>query len=153
MGKIVSKRKLSRALHHTVPPACDRSYQPGENVLVWTEKIVSNRIAQWLGSIVIESVVYDKKLVYVRDSTIGPARPFHVAQVKPYFTPQFLSDAYMTEVNKSLNDFRSPPSEDNILLTEILSPFYDRSLPTGMNESKKEDVRNLMKRGTFKDLL
>lgn len=34
MGKIMSRMKLNRALQNAVLPACDRSFQPGDNDLL-----------------------------------------------------------------------------------------------------------------------
>lgn len=90
MSEKMAELKVKRALHHAVPPACDRSYQPGDKVLVWREELVANRIGEWVGPFEIEFVEYDKKLVFIRDVKIGPARPFNVAQVKPYYTPEHL---------------------------------------------------------------
>lgn len=82
MGERMAELKLKRALHHAVPPSCDRSYQPGDKVLVWREKLIANRIGEWLGPFIVDSVDYIKKLVYIRDGKEGPAKPFNVAQVK-----------------------------------------------------------------------
>ena len=44
----LAKTRVQRALKHNAPPGTDRTYQPGEKVLVWPEKIVENRMANGL---------------------------------------------------------------------------------------------------------
>lgn len=75
--------KLKRALSYAVRLAADRSYELGDKVLVWRDKIVTSRIGEQFGPFSVLDVDYDKKLVCVRDDTNSPARPFNVAQVKP----------------------------------------------------------------------
>ena len=49
MGKIMAEMRVRRALHHRTPSAADRFYQPGDQVIVWRDKIVNHRIGEWLG--------------------------------------------------------------------------------------------------------
>lgn len=47
--KLMFAMKLKRSLHYTVSPSADRSYQPGDLVLIWKEKVGSNRLGEWIG--------------------------------------------------------------------------------------------------------
>ena len=44
----MAKLKFKRALHHTVPSACDGSYEPVDKVLLWPEYVVANQIGEWI---------------------------------------------------------------------------------------------------------
>eukprot|EP00171_Calliarthron_tuberculosum_P006182 IDg6182t1 len=44
MQRIMAKSRISRAMKSAVLPAADNSYEPGSQVLVWCEKVLSNRI-------------------------------------------------------------------------------------------------------------
>lgn len=142
MGKIMSKIKLNRPLHHAVQIACDCRYQPGDIVFLWRAKVVSTRTGERLDRTVIGFVDYDKKLVHVRYSTIVSARSVNVTQMKPYFMPAFLSDAFTAEVNRSLNESHSPPSGEDILFAEVLSPNDYRAFSTKMNETQRKDTKS-----------
>lgn len=85
MQEKMAKLKLKMALHHAVPLACDRAYEPSDKVLVWREKVVNNRIGEWLGPYEVDSMDTTKKLVFVKDVKVDPASPFKVVQVELYF--------------------------------------------------------------------
>eukprot|EP00171_Calliarthron_tuberculosum_P002020 IDg2020t1 len=87
MSQIMAKQRVDRAIRHNIPAAADRAFSPGDEVLVRREKIHANRIGEWLGPFLVDGVDAERKLVYVRDVAVGPAKPFNVAQVKRYYTP------------------------------------------------------------------
>lgn len=149
---IMADMKIKRALHHAVPPAADQAYQPGDKVLVWREKQVSNRIGEWLGPFPVMASDESKKLVYVRDSEVGAARPFSFAQVKPYFAPEVLAQSFMVDIGRGLQQFKSPPKAE-VHLTEVLNPRDERASSAGMMKAKKKEIANLMERGTFRVIL
>ena len=47
MTKILAQAKISLALRHNTPPAAKLAYQLGDEVSMWREKVVENRIGQW----------------------------------------------------------------------------------------------------------
>ena len=49
MAEAQAQSKLKRALKHQSPKMQNYIYSLGEKVLVWREKIVSNRIGKFLG--------------------------------------------------------------------------------------------------------
>ncbi len=55
MQKHMAKMRVARALKHAVPGASDRLYQPGDQVLVWRERQVNNRIGEWIGLFSVDS--------------------------------------------------------------------------------------------------
>ena len=51
MSKHLAPVKIKRAERYRTPRATDHVYQPGDQVLVWMEKQINNRIAIYRGSI------------------------------------------------------------------------------------------------------
>ena len=49
----LSVAKIKRSLQLQTPYATDRPYQPGDSVLVWREKIVNNRIDEFIGLFIV----------------------------------------------------------------------------------------------------
>ena len=80
--RIMAKMRVARGLRHSVPLAANRAYDPGDQVLVWREKIVNHRIGEWLGPFTVLGMDASKKLVYIQDVKAGAAHLFNVAQVK-----------------------------------------------------------------------
>ena len=66
MASQMAKARVSRALKNTTPTAADDVFTPGDQVLVWRENVVNNRIGEWLGPFVVDNFEADKKLVYIR---------------------------------------------------------------------------------------
>ncbi len=95
MRKHMAKMRVNRALKHAVPSARDRLYQPGDQFLVWRERHVNSSIREWVGPFAVELAGESKKLVYVRDVKVGNARPFNMAQVKPYYPPEDIAHAFV----------------------------------------------------------
>lgn len=154
MQAIMSKMRVARGLRHSIPPAANHSYDPGNFVLTWRENAVNNRIGEWLGPFTVLGMDSDKKLVYVRDAKIGAARPFNVAQVKRYIMPQDIAQSLFTACHHGLSYFASPHEDDNSThLTEIIAPRDPRADSPGMTQAKKNEIRGLLERGTFRVIL
>ena len=49
MEQHMAKLRIDRALPHAVPPAANVTYERNDEVLVWREKQVNNRIGEWVG--------------------------------------------------------------------------------------------------------
>ena len=73
---IMAKMKVNRALRHKTSSASKTVHEIGSKVLVWREKVHANRIEEWIGPYTVVDVNLDAKQLYVRDTTVGPARPF-----------------------------------------------------------------------------
>lgn len=85
MSKIMDRLRLQRALRHAVPAASDHVYEPGDEVLLWKEKVVNNHIGEWIGPFRVETIDRVKKLVYIRRGK--SITPYNQTQVKPYLRP------------------------------------------------------------------
>ena len=152
---IMAKMKVDRALRHRIPPNADHKYDIGSQILIWRERVHSNRIGEWMGPFKVIDVNYDAKQVFVRDCKVGPARPFSLWQVKPYYDAETVTDSLMCDINKALTHFRSPVESfhTEALLTEILHPWDPRSNGPEMTEAKKKEICGLLERGAFKVIL
>lgn len=83
MAAHMSKLRLQRALRNHVPPAAHISYQPGDRVLVWREKLLANRIGEWVGPYTISNVDESHKVAHIDNRhTEGNSKPFHYSQFK-----------------------------------------------------------------------
>jgi len=149
----MAKLRVKRALQLKVPPSADAVYQPGDKVLVWREKIVLNRIGEWLGPFTVILADRQRKLVYVQDCEIGPARPFGYAQVKAYISPHESAQTFFSELHTAFAEYRSDTDETAVMLTEVISNQDPRASAPEMAEAKRAEIRGLLERGTFKVIL
>lgn len=99
--------RIKRALKAKVPPASTHRYKPGDHVIFWREKQVSNRIVEWLGSYEVASAAYDQKLVYVRRDSTDERLRFNLAQVKRYLHHRNSHTLFMGELSSALSTFAS----------------------------------------------
>ena len=78
-------------------------------MLVWREKIVNHRIGEWVGPFTVIATDESRKLVYVKDPKIGPARPFNAVQVKRYLTSETtsvnLAHSFIMDLGGALSRF------------------------------------------------
>ncbi len=158
METIMAHIRLKRSLNHTVPPAADRMYEKNDQVLIWREKIIANRIGEWMGPYIVESYNPEKKLVSVIAGDSGRIKEFNVAQVKPYYTPELLVQTFFEELLHRMQYFTSQKEEDfdidyKIFLTEVFDSNDVRCTSPEMKKAKLEEIHNLIKRGTFKAIL
>lgn len=154
MEKKMATLRVQRALRHKVPPAADVVHEIGDQVLVYREKQVNNRIGEWLGPFQVKGVDQERKLVYVQDTEEGEPNAFGFAQVKKYLRPQAASEAFFIDLDNALVHFKSifedDDEEDEIFLTEVLKQGDPRCNNKEMLEAKKKEIEGLFKRGTFK---
>lgn len=143
----MAKVRIDRALHHAVPPAADVTYERNDEVLIWREKLLSNRIGEWVGPYPVDDWDPEKELVFVRDSPVGPCRPFNLAQVKKYLRAKVSSHTFVWNVVKGLRDM-SHASDTR--MTEVLAPYDPRAKSAEMKKAICDEVEGLMSRGCFK---
>ena len=149
MEEQMAKLRVKRALHHATPNAVHQTYQPGDQVLVWREKQVESRIGEWIGPLTVVAVDFEQKQVFVQDVKIGAARPFNIAQVKRYLTPETLAHSFIVGIGCHLLS-RDLNGVFDSFATEILREDDPRTKTKEMAEAKRLEVGNLLSRGTFK---
>jgi len=152
MQQQMAKLRVQRALRHQVPAAADRHFQVGQNILVWREKLIANRIGEWVGPFEIVMVSEETKLVYISDVENQPPRPYSFAQVKPYLAPSDSIERHMRDLQAMLSSYGSDDIPD-FFLTEIIHPKDPRVASPSMQAARLKEVRNLINRGTFKIIL
>eukprot|EP00171_Calliarthron_tuberculosum_P023324 IDg23324t1 len=155
MSRHMAKTRVNRALRHKIPSAADRSFTIGDKVLVWREKQVNHRIGEWLGPYEVDSFEPDKKLVFVRETQIGNARPFNITQVKLYHPPDELANTFLSDIHKGLQRFSSEDKDEELhpYITEVINNYDPRASCKEMSEAKRKEIRGLLERGTFKVIL
>ena len=67
MSKRLAKVKVKRAKRHHTPSATDHVYQPGDQVLVWMEKQINNRIGTYRSPFTVLNFDADSKLVLIEE--------------------------------------------------------------------------------------
>lgn len=150
----MAELRVRRALKHSTPTASSRVYSPGDKVLVWREKVVDSRIGEWIGPFTVLAADETKKIVFVQDVRIGAARPFNIAQVKHYNTPETIANSFFAALVKGISWYSSPNADaEDIYLTEVLDREDPREHSKQMDEAKREEINNLLDRRTFKVIL
>ena len=152
MEKIMAELRVKRALNHATPSSANILYSPGDDVQLWREKQFDSRIGEWVGPFTVVAVDDLKKLVFVQDVRIGQARPFTIAQVKRYHQPEQLSTNFMSDVRNCIRYFGSPEDEE-VYRTEIISRSDPRANSREMESARRQEIKNLLERGTFKVIL
>lgn len=142
MGEEMSSIQLKRVLHHSVPSASDRAYEPGDKVVEWREKILKNRMREWLGTYLVIPMNLEKKLVYIRDNVTNEEKPFNLTQLKPYWSPEILSHSFLVHASSVVSNFRQL-QDDSIYMTEFLDPEDQRAASSEINEAKLKEIRDL----------
>lgn len=90
----------------------------------------------------------ERKLVYIRDSYVGAARPFSRSQVKHYHDSQNVSHCFLNDLRDGLRPFVSP-DEDEIYLTEILSRNDPRTNSKEVGTAERNETKGLWERRTL----
>ncbi len=117
----MANMRVARALKHAVPPAADQWFQPGDEVLIRREKVMNDRIGEYLDPSRVLGMDARKKMVYVQDVEIGNAPPFTTTQVKRYFPLEDIAHYFIYEISRGLRYFGSGEDEDSdVHLTEII---------------------------------
>lgn len=146
--------RVNRALRHDVPPASDSVYEIGDQVLVFREKQVNNRIGEWLGPFTVCGVNMDSKLVYVHLKESESPKAFGLAQVKKYHPPEISTNHLFTDLHDALYYFGSRNHRDggylNAFATEVINKSDPRFESQFMRDAKKAEIKGLMERETFK---
>ena len=151
MEKIMAEIRVKRALQHATPYSANNVYSPGDQVLLWREKQFDIRIGEWMGPFNVVAVDEEKAQVFVQDIRIGQARQFNIVQVKRYHQPEKLSTTFMSDVRECGRYFGSPEDEE-VYLTEIISKGDNSANLKEMTIAKRQEIKNLLERGTFKDI-
>lgn len=117
-GQIIENIRVTRTLEHTIPFASETKIEQGDKVLVQSEKAVDDHISEWGQPYDFVDIGYEKKLAYVRNIAVGPARQFNLTQIKRYFPLVDISYSFLVALAKKTRLLGSKNSGS--ILTEIL---------------------------------
>lgn len=88
----------------------------------------------------------------MQDFRVGAVRPFNVAQVRLYCTPETLAHSFFADLGQGVNHFVSP-DKDEVFLAEILDRDDTGAHSKQMEEAKCTEIKKLHERVTFKVIL
>ena len=119
MSKHMAAIKIERSLKHRTPSAANSTYQAGDKVFVWGEKIVENRFGEWLGPYTVTSYDHRAKIVLAQANPQPPQERYYTTQVKPFLEQAVASKEYVRTLYTSLKGFSSE-FESSMHLTEVI---------------------------------
>ena len=152
MSRHFADNKIQRALQHNTPPAADRDYSPGDQVLIWRENQVENRIGEWIEPYTVVSYDSEAKIVLVQRSADAQYERYNTVQVKPFETPSETARKFSSILHSAVRPFASEHPAI-VHITEVIDKHDPRASTPEMLVAIREEVRDLSKRGTFKVLL
>jgi hypothetical protein len=147
MSAIVSENRITAALNHNVPSSVDRTYEVGEEVLVFREKE-----KKMTGLMVV--VLVEDKIITVKYLESARVLRFSTQQIKP-----FVRDSPSTDVDEDaveithemLSRFtstdakeKSPPFQ--VHLFEVIGPSDPRAAL--FDAAKQKEIQGLIECGT-----
>ena len=153
MAKHLALTRVNRALKHNTPAATNRVYQPGDEVLVWREKLVENRIGEWVGPYTVKSFDERSRIVLVQKDEDAPHERYNIAQVKPFLRPEAAATSFLDTVRNTLLEFVTESRPFDTQMTEVVDKNDPRADSPEMRAAIYREVTDLLRRGTFKVIL
>ena len=144
--------QIKKAQNHQTPAGSDNIFEPGQKVLVWREKVVKNRIGEWLGPYVVASFDAAAKIVVVQKDTDSAYELYNTNQVKHFLEPDAAAIDFMKTLHSSIAKYRSEVDLP-AYVTEVINNSDPRAHTEKMEQAKRAEVQELLKRGTFKVIL
>ena len=135
MNSSIAERRIMTALTRDIPPAADRTYKLGEEVLVYNEYK-----KEWLGPLIV--VDSTGRMITAYNPQTKLRQPYNTHQVKPFYRD---INNNMKEL-KSKNDHGPPPY--TLHITEVIEPNDSRAWK--FDEPIKKEIEGLIKRKTWK---
>lgn len=106
-----------------------------------------------MGPFEIEGMDETSKIANIRDDTNSPTRPFNLVQINKYYKPKILANSFISDINDHFKYHTTPATEEEIYMTEVISPNDPRATCDEMTEAKRKETRDLLRRKTFKAVL
>jgi hypothetical protein len=109
MSAIVRENRITAALNHNVPSSVNRTYEVGEEVLVFREKE-----KKWMGPMVV--VLVEDKIITVKDLGSERVLRFSTIQIKPFlrYSPSTDVDEDAIEITHAmLSRFTSTDAKES----------------------------------------
>lgn len=134
MISIVAERKIMTALTRDIPPAADRVYKTGEEILVYSENEKKR-----IGAFIFIDV--KGRMITVQSIDKIKRKRFNAFQIKLYYRT----------INYSINKFKTnviSPPPFQVYLTEVIEPRDPRAWK--FNNAKLKELDGLIKNKTWK---
>ena len=107
MSKHWAQAKVKRAERHHTPTATDYVYQLRNQVLVWMEKQINNRIGTYRGSFTVIRFDVDSKILLIEKDSVKAPKRYKTAHVKQYIEDQEeVAVNFMSSLNKVIANYR-----------------------------------------------
>lgn len=135
VSKQIALLRVQRALRHAVPPSFHNFYQPGDQVLVWRENVINNRIGEWLKHFIVEHFDPQNKLVYLRNTKIRNYR-LSMQLKSSAMNARKRQSHFIFRYSKFLPSFCNTSSRIFVHLTEIIELRDPRSSSNKMEDAK-----------------
>ena len=84
MSKQLAKIKVKHEENHRTPKATDHVYQSGNQVLVWAEKQINNRVSMYRSPFTVFSSDADSKIAVIEEELGEAPKRYNTAQVRLY---------------------------------------------------------------------
>ena len=152
MSKHMAAVQIRRATQHQTPTATDTIFYPGQQVLVWKEKVFENRIGEWLVLYTVFSFDATAKIVLVQKDADSAYETCNTTLVKDLKEPVAAETNVIDKLYSTLREYRSDITFP-VYLTEVIDKSDPRAHSTEMREAKRAEVQELLKRGIFKVIL
>lgn len=103
-------------------------------------------------TLTVEAVDNERKLIFVRDISIGPANPFVDPQVKRHYALEQATDMFFAEISNSQQEFVSV-REPSVYISEILENDNPRINSPEMRKMRCNETKSVLDRAIFKVVL
>ena len=100
-----SSKQVKRALKGETASATHQTYQPGDQVLIWCEKLVENRIGEWIGPFTVVTYDATARIVLVQEKPGSAHQRLNASQVKPFIKPAAAACQFVNSIARRLNLF------------------------------------------------
>ena len=97
MAEAQAKSRLKREIKHQSPKMQSYTYSPEDKVLVWREKIVNNRIEEFIGP--FTALHNDERSAIVAIDQDGVIKRYSSSQIRPFLKQPSMLDDSITERN------------------------------------------------------
>ena len=135
MARQMAMVHVVRALKHAAPSAADDTFGPSDQVLVWQENFLKNRLGKWIVPHTVDNYDADKKLVFVRLED-GEVKSFGLVQVQRYHPLEKMAISCIVDLNDRFSYFREP--RYNVEVTEVILPGDPRAISLDMDTAVKK---------------
>lgn len=143
MSHIIAKQRIQQCIKHILLSASYHMYSPGDKVIVCSEKIHENLIGEWISPFFVDGMDVDKKLIFIRDVTVEPEKPFKLSQLNQYNSPEEAVALLLLDFKSVLNEFKTNYGY-KIHLTEILNKEEPRTDTPDIIPALFKEIKRLL---------